>query len=122
MNIKELEGLTILEVTGLEDQSELVIIKAQKNERSKIRTFRMLHHQDCCECVNIADIDGGAEDLIGGQVLKAYESSNDATAGVSESGTWTFYTIQTNKGCVWIRWLGESNGYYSESVDFEEVL
>ena len=83
------------------------------------RAFRLYHSQDCCETVDIEDICGDVEDMIGSPILMAEEATSPDED--SESGTWTFYKLATVKGYVTIRWLGRSNGYYSESVHFEEV-
>ena len=92
------------------------------------RTFRMYHHQDCCESVYIEDVCGDLQDLVRSTIVQAEEMSNYAGPAVSpdsgswdESITWTFYKFATAKGYVTIRWFGSSNGYYSESVDFEET-
>lgn len=83
--------------------------------------FVFTHHQDCCENVYIYDVVGDLEDLIGSPITLAEEVSGEGpTDAVSDdSHTWTFYKFATIKGYVDVRWLGESNGYYSESVDLD---
>jgi hypothetical protein len=89
--------------------------------------YKMFHSQDCCESVSIDDICGDLQDLVGEPILEASEEvSGENPPGIEvrkyqDSFTWTFYKIGTRKGSVTIRWYGESNGYYSESVNFAKV-
>lgn len=121
MNISALLGLTLVEINVSSGDDEITF------KSSEGRTFRMFHQQDCCEGVSIESITGELSDLIGSPILLAEESSSDSTPDgfkhdyEPESQTWTFYKLATIKGYVDIRWFGESNGYYSESVDFVEV-
>jgi hypothetical protein len=93
--------------------------------------YSFYHNQDCCEGVSIEDIVGDLSDLVGSPILEAEEVTNRDDPPPSneygyESYTWTYYKFATIKGHVNIRWFGESNGYYSESVDlhwwYDEVL
>jgi hypothetical protein len=70
--------------------------------------------------VSIEDIVGDLDDLIGAPLLRSEERTQDDPSREYDSGTWTFYEFATIKGSVTIRWYGSSNGYYSESVSFEE--
>lgn len=80
----------------------------------------MFHDRDCCESVTIEDVAGDLQCLIGHPILVAEEVSGEEPKREMtyepDSYTWTFYKIATVKGWVDIRWYGESNGYYSESV------
>lgn len=87
------------------------------------REFRMYHVQDCCENVGIEEIVGDFQDVLNSPILIAREDTNELDDSKEyDSATWTFYNISTNLGTVTIRWLGISNGYYSESVDFFEYF
>ena len=80
--------------------------------------FVLTHIQDCCEDVEIESIDGDLEDLIGVPLLMAEEIIKVGGEPTLESNTWTFYKFATVIGYVTVRFLGWSNGYYSERVDW----
>jgi hypothetical protein len=123
--------VTILPILG----ETLTSVEQDKKERiifttDKGAVYVMYHSQDCCESVEIEDINGDLNDLVGSPLTLAEEVSNpDETAEMQvkaredgdESHTWTFYRFATAKGTVIIRWFGSSNGYYSESVDFAKI-
>lgn len=72
------------------------------------------------------DVVGDLKDLIGNPILLAEkvvssDTPEDLDNEPSDSYTWTFYKLSTIIGSVTIRWLGESNGYYSESVNFDKT-
>lgn len=119
-------GKTLYSCEAINDgDSDCLVMKTEE-----ATTIKFLHHQDCCETVCIESIDGDLKDLIGSPILVAEECSGSAENvdiwGVKasieneESHTWTFYRFATAKGWVVVRWLGTSNGYYSESVDIDE--
>jgi hypothetical protein len=119
MKFSDLVGKTMVSVDSNGDDEILFI-------DSNGKKYKLYHYQDCCESVTIDDICGDLSDLIGSPIMVASEeTSNDNPEGVvkeyQDSFTWTFYKIDTAKGGVTIRWYGDSNGYYSESVDFCEV-
>ncbi|WP_345820471.1 hypothetical protein ABC766_00230 [Methylobacterium fujisawaense] len=108
-----LKGLTLTEIKR--DGDEEISYVASDGQ-----TFKMVHMQDCCETVEIDDIVGDLDDLVGSPIVRAEErKDNDCGAkeDYDESYTWTFYELATVKGCVTIKWYGSSNGYYSEGVD-----
>lgn len=118
--ISQLLGKTLISISGDKSSQELIF------ETSDNKSYKMYHSQECCESVDIEDIIGDLSDLIGHPILMAEEVTNtdERKKGLEYSDeyfTWTFYKLATIKGSVTIRWYGTSNGYYSESVDFEEV-
>lgn len=106
---EQLQGMPITAVVYKESNESLLI-------HLNTHVLEMIHHQDCCETVYLADVVGSFEDLIGYPLLEVSESIVDiATAGMSSTAS--YYNFRTVKASVQLRWVGESNGYYSETVD-----
>lgn len=123
MEDKDISELIGKIITQIDNNSDEIIFHCE-NEK-----YKMYHSQDCCENVSIDDIEGDLNDLLNTPILQAEEVSNpeyekewlSKQEYQPESFTWTFYKLATVKGYVTIKWLGESNGYYSESVEFVKI-
>lgn len=116
--VSDLVGRTLMRVTVSEDKERVTFTLDSGRE------YAMSHTQNCCESVQLEEVIGDLDDLVGAPILAAEESTNSEEPKpheYSDSFTWTFYKLATIKGSVTLRWLGESNGYYSESVDFVEI-
>lgn len=120
-----LKGKTFKSIEGLHKGSFEVIFTTTDGE-----VYLMRHEQECCECVCIEDVCGDVEDLLYKPVLIAEESTNSDVPYADvpddlteyESFMWTFYKLATINGYVDIRWIGGSNGYYSEGVSLLKIL
>lgn len=135
-NISELVGKTLVSLDVI--NGDQLVFTCESGEK-----YRLHHPQDCCESVGIDDICGDLGDLVGSPILTAeevtngefvsdfensfkikdeYETMRNESGDLKpESCTWTFYKFATLKGYVDVRWYGESNGYYSESVSFQKA-
>lgn len=116
--LKDLLGKTM---TSVENKGDELVFTTTEG-----KSFKLYHSQDCCENVSIESVVGDLADLVGEPLLVAEESTGETPADYKfeyepHSYTWTFYKFATRKGYVDVRWLGESNGYYAEGVDFAEA-
>lgn len=110
INIDQIKGMTITAVVYKEINESLLI-------HLNTHVLEMIHHQDCCETVYLADVVGAFEDLIGYPLLEVTESFVEGELDSYESSTASYYNFKTVKASVQLRWVGGSNGYYSETVD-----
>ena len=112
--LKDIVGMTM---TSVENKGDELVFTSTDG-----KSFKLFHPQDCCESVSIESVVGDLSDLVGEPLLIAEKSTGETPADYTfeyepESYTWTFYKFATRKGYVDVRWLGESNGQYSESVE-----
>jgi hypothetical protein len=124
--VNVLIGQTLTKVERVSDKWDDKILFYLDDDKG----FIMYHSQDCCENVNIHEIVGDLDNLVGEPIIEAEVVSNSDDPKLndtedqydSNSHTWTFYKLGTKKGFVTISWYGSSNGYYSESVNFSGMV
>lgn len=116
MEYDVIKGKIVSDVKGAEKGSEELSIVFSDGS-----SCLFYHDQDCCETVEIEDVVGDFSDFIGQPLTMIEEriSEEGPEDGWYDHITWTFYEFVCPKGSVTVRWFGASNGYYSESVDFQ---
>ena len=110
-------------LTGFEQESEDRLIIKTRDPAGVKHVYKFYHEQDCCESVGITSIEGPDADAVVGKTLE--DVAEDITNADSrcDSSTTTTHTFAFSNGLtITVTWLGESNGYYSESVSFAEVV
>ena len=115
-NFFELKGKTITSIDGSNsDDSDTIITTSDGS------IYTLTHIQDCCEHVRVYGSVGNIDDVLNAEVIAAEDTNpmdnpNASDYKIYDSATWTQFRIVTNKGTFEMWWLGESNGYYSETV------
>ena len=116
VDVSDMLGQTISKINGMESGSNQIDIYTNEAH------YVFYHDQECCESVHLEDVIGDPNDLIGKPLLMA-EAVHNAECDKEMHGAceeWTFYKFATINGYVTLRWYGDSNGYYSTSVDIEK--
>ena len=114
--LESLNGEILSHVDQLDDEIMLTTVSG--------REIRIYHSQDCCETVSIEDTEGDWHRLIGKSILECThdeERNGYPPPAYPDSWTRTELTFKVDNHTVVSRWIGESNGYYSESVDISDV-
>lgn len=119
-------GATIRKVKGMKSGSSEVVLKMDR------RTLTMGHRQSCCESVELIDVCGDPDGLIGG-IIGVFEVRVGTRTKMKKQRGWlsettedavawkeyTFYEIRTSRGDVTLRW-GEpdnlDNNRYGEDI------
>lgn len=122
IDINILTGKTITQIDGMSKDSEMVTIYTSDG-----KIYQMYMEEEYGADIYLEDVCGDVLDLIGYPILNAEKVTNeenlkDEDGRIIDSSTWSFYKLSTIKGDVTLRWYGTSEGYYSEEVDFYEVI
>ena len=117
-----LKGQTIRKIIALSTGSLKIITDKYK--------YHLYHEQDCCENVRLVDVIGDVDNILNEEITFAEEDSGAKDPEWHTSydydchHTWTKFVLGTKNANVEFWFLGESNGYYSESISIqvEEIV
>ena len=111
---KDLFMLKVVSIEGLKQGSQSVMIRLSNGSYIEQDSG---YDEYCDACIRIDQINGEVSKHIGATILKLDEKIVEDVASTNEPATAIFYTLQTSKGYLDWRWSGESDGWYSETVN-----
>ena len=116
MNFFELRGQTLTKLDIDIDDVRIETLSAK---------YLLTHQQDCCESVTVVKVEGDPVSILNSPIILAEEDSDEIPNWehyYDSSHTWTSFRLVAENGKEVKFWfLGQSNGYYSESVDFCKI-
>jgi hypothetical protein len=115
VNFFELKGQTIIDI----------VVGDATYITTNTGKYQIYHLQDCCESVSHYKTIGNVEDIIDSPITLAEDDYGDPDwydGTYYDSHTWTSFFLETVKGRVELWFLGESNGYYSETMRIEKDI
>ncbi len=118
MKLADLVGHTLSHI-DVDDEHHEILLTTESGRRVLIE-----HDQECCESVILEGVDGNPLELLGKPLLLAEHEAidqGDPPPEAPDSWTRTKLTFRVDGATVICRWIGESNGCYSESVDIREL-
>jgi hypothetical protein len=116
VGIESLVGETLTYIDIDDDEGKIMLTTESG------RQFMIHHYQDCCEVVRMESTEGDWDALIGKVIeIATHEEEEGPERQYSDHVTETTLTFKVDGATIISRWIGESNGYYSESVDIEEL-
>lgn len=126
-NFFELKGKTITKLEIGYDSVDITTLTDKIENKYSLR-----HNQDCCESVSLYKVIGSVTDILDSPITLAEEDTHDNDPAWykdtvknerdwRESFTWSVFVLETVQGRVEFWFLGESNGYYSETVTFHKL-
>ncbi len=107
----------VLDAVDIDREENQILLTTRSGRR-----FLVYHEQDCCETVAISGQDGSFDRLIGKPIVEARDFAVDTGDDEIDSQTTTTLVFRVDDQTVISRWIGDSNGYYSESVDIAELI
>lgn len=120
----ELKGQVIKAITFEHDRHDTSLVITTATGMYKLK-----HIQDCCESVTIVAQLGNIFDVLEVPITLAEEDCTDTMPpafGVDkeshESVTYSTYTLTASSGTWKFLVIGESNGYYGETMSFNKII